>query len=365
MEIANQNIDIEVVETGGENTQYFWHNTTDVNGEGAGAHITEMPQDDFVDDPENGGGNTLITSQGVYIRQGTSVSAEFGDDEIVLYTADGVPAFSVNSGSGSTEQKINSNEMVTDNHLVLNQTATGRLYKLDSLDNGDYFTIEVGFGLRVSGGAPLGSSWREEVNFNKADTGSTTYNRTVTNSRGEDLSYTITYTAPDTISITPTSATPSIPSGSYFHMYGEMYYYAIVSDSQVNISSDDELHDALDGISWANLLNNDMLDLRAFIKRLLTHLSNFFWTKSETHNFSSVAANGNMTWTGVTITNPGYYPLGVVGYYSGAATLVVRRAEIENETVGSCTLNFAARNVGSSSVSAGTCNVQILWVKAE
>lgn len=58
--------------------QYFWHTETDT-GAGAGAHITEVPQEDFLDDPANGGGNTLITSDGMTVRDGLTELASFGE----------------------------------------------------------------------------------------------------------------------------------------------------------------------------------------------------------------------------------------------------------------------------------------------
>lgn len=58
-------------------SQYFWHTQTDT-GAGAGAHVTEIPQEDFLDDPDNGGGNVLLTSTGMDVRDGTDVLATFG-----------------------------------------------------------------------------------------------------------------------------------------------------------------------------------------------------------------------------------------------------------------------------------------------
>lgn len=59
-------------------SQYFWHTETDT-GAGAGAHITEVPQEDFLDDPTNGGGNTLIRSDGMTVRDGLTELASFGE----------------------------------------------------------------------------------------------------------------------------------------------------------------------------------------------------------------------------------------------------------------------------------------------
>lgn len=59
--------------------QYFWHTETDT-GAGAGAHITEVPQEDFIADPANGGGNLLAQSGGIAIRDGVTELATFGAD---------------------------------------------------------------------------------------------------------------------------------------------------------------------------------------------------------------------------------------------------------------------------------------------
>ena len=64
-------------------TQYFWHTETDT-GAGAGAHITEVPKDEFLSDPTNGGGNMLATSDGMKIRNGLTDLAEFGADGMNL-----------------------------------------------------------------------------------------------------------------------------------------------------------------------------------------------------------------------------------------------------------------------------------------
>lgn len=59
--------------------QYFWHTET---GQDAGAHITEVPKDDFISNPE--GGNTLLSSLGMKIRKGLATIAEFGTARIRL-----------------------------------------------------------------------------------------------------------------------------------------------------------------------------------------------------------------------------------------------------------------------------------------
>lgn len=60
----------------GNTNQYFWHTQ---EGTDTGAHITEIPQEEFLNDPSNGGGNLLARSNGVAIRDGLEEIATFGE----------------------------------------------------------------------------------------------------------------------------------------------------------------------------------------------------------------------------------------------------------------------------------------------
>lgn len=90
---------VEVVtRIAGNTAQYFWFTET---GTDTGAHITEIPQDEFLADPENGGGNLLARSNGVAVRDGLTELAQFSADGVVI-NRDGLPAFEV-SATGTTE----------------------------------------------------------------------------------------------------------------------------------------------------------------------------------------------------------------------------------------------------------------------
>lgn len=54
--------------------EHFWHNNT-------GAHITQVTQEEYENDPENSGGNLLMTSEGMAIRD--------GEHELTTATKDG------------------------------------------------------------------------------------------------------------------------------------------------------------------------------------------------------------------------------------------------------------------------------------
>lgn len=76
----------------GNTAQYFWHTET---GTDTGAHITEIPQEQFEGDPENGGGNLLLRSNGLAVRDGL--------DELATFAADGSRIGAVDGGYIETE----------------------------------------------------------------------------------------------------------------------------------------------------------------------------------------------------------------------------------------------------------------------
>lgn len=75
---AEDNIMLEsqkpIFDIAADTDQYFWHTST---GADTGAHITEIPQEDFLDDPANGGYNLLARSNGLAIRDGLTELAKF------------------------------------------------------------------------------------------------------------------------------------------------------------------------------------------------------------------------------------------------------------------------------------------------
>ncbi len=70
----------------GNTAQYFWHTES---GTDTGAHITEIPQDQFEADPENGGGNLLLRSNGIAIRDGLTELATFAASLIQMGASGG------------------------------------------------------------------------------------------------------------------------------------------------------------------------------------------------------------------------------------------------------------------------------------
>ena len=65
--------------------QYFWVVS---EGTDTGAHITEITQDEFLADPDNGGGNLLARSNGIAIRDGLTELATFSPGGLDITTYD-------------------------------------------------------------------------------------------------------------------------------------------------------------------------------------------------------------------------------------------------------------------------------------
>lgn len=91
------------LETAENTDQYFWMAST---GSDTGVHITEVPREDFIADPQNGGGNIVARSNGIAVRDGLTELATFGASGAVIgipteaHTSideDGMQIYTVNS----------------------------------------------------------------------------------------------------------------------------------------------------------------------------------------------------------------------------------------------------------------------------
>ena len=88
--------------------QYFWHTQ---EGTDTGAHITEIPQEDFIADPDNGGGNLLARSNGIAIRDGLTELAQFGASGVQIGQSDG--ANTVIDANGQRTYAGNGNVLIS------------------------------------------------------------------------------------------------------------------------------------------------------------------------------------------------------------------------------------------------------------
>ena len=81
-----------------------------------------------------------------------------------------------------------------------------------------------------------------------------------------------------------------------------------------------------------------------------------------TKAYSNIAGGGNFSWE-ESVSKSGYYPVGVVGFNAARAGLCCEFAFITDVAVGSCTLRMHAKNTTSTSISANTAKIYVLWIK--
>lgn len=94
-----------------DTNQYFWHTES---GTDTGTHVTEKTQDDFLADPTNGGGNLLMRSNGIAIRNGLTELTEVDGDGLTVNDDTGAPvAEFLNIGSTVGKVADGQSRMVT------------------------------------------------------------------------------------------------------------------------------------------------------------------------------------------------------------------------------------------------------------
>ena len=103
----------------------------------------------------------------------------------------------------------------------------------------------------------------------------------------------------------------------------------------------------------------DINTLQGRIAELPTTLDSMV-VERYTHEYSTIASGSNLSWD-ETVTKDGYYPIGVVGFRSARAQLVVDMATIDSVTSGSCRVRMNARAL--SNTSASTAEIHVLWIK--
>lgn len=99
-----KNVAEKAYKIAGNTDQYFW---VTESGTDTGAHITEIPREDFLADPDNGGGNLLARTNGMAVRDGMTELATFSAEGLNVTTYDdqgnGVDIAHLGYGLGAAE----------------------------------------------------------------------------------------------------------------------------------------------------------------------------------------------------------------------------------------------------------------------
>ena len=94
-----------------------------------------------------------------------------------------------------------------------------------------------------------------------------------------------------------------------------------------------------------------------------TSLLDYMVVEEYSKSYSNMSSGNNFDWRNDSKTKVGYYPIGVVGFQSGASQLAIVRANISDRASGSCKLQVYGRAMAS--VSASTAYVWVLWIKEQ
>ena len=124
-----------------DTNQYFWHTES---GTDTGAHITEIPQEDFIADPQNGGGNLLARSNGIAVRDGLMELASFGADGARIGITENADHVIVGNGGvsmytsqdviyfeSSVDESVTKDQLIS-KPLIFNETSTEPIHPYDT-----------------------------------------------------------------------------------------------------------------------------------------------------------------------------------------------------------------------------------------
>ena len=154
---ANQTAN-SAVHIAGNTDQHFWFVET---GEDTGAHITEIPQEEFLENPQNGGANLLARSNGVACRDGLTELAVFAISQLRVGRAD-KNRFHVNNTSLQAYD--------TNNELYFQVNSDGMSYGDKTVANTDELAVAVSsasaktqYYLSTSSSVVIGGEWQDTV----------------------------------------------------------------------------------------------------------------------------------------------------------------------------------------------------------
>ncbi len=367
--------------------QYFWHTETDT-GAGAGAHITEIPQADFLADPTNGGGNLLGQSTGISVRDGLTDLATFGSSGVQIGQ----------KGSGKSRTEIGTSGMQIIQNVSGTDTAIANLGYGPGNDSGGgtsdapYYTLGVRAG--TVGNYSVAEGYSSEASGYMAHAEATsTANGQWAHSEGAS-------TASGAYSHSEGTSTAS---GNYSHAQGDRSTssgtYSFASGGHATASSDyansigcyttaDSLYQTVVGkynhvdsantyslivgngtatyarsnaltVDWGgNVVAAGDITAGGKLYAGAVNFTSFFTVEAESITVSASGA-GNQSKT-KSVTKAGYTPVGVVGTIVSTTGAYSRGFYLTDRQAGSCTLNVRLHTTGSGNKS---CTAYIMWVK--
>lgn len=283
----------------GNTNQYFWHTE---KGTDTGAHITEIPREDFLKSPSTGGGNLLARSNGIAVRDGLDELATFGSNGISLGATSG------------------------NNSNILIDSSTMKIRKGSTV----YGRID---------GNTTGSTRR--LRMISGDSSATGYSQ-VALYETASLFEVYGSSAFAQLYLTPDAAGSS----------QQLHYGLFENIGGTAISDIQQSNGNIDIIASTTSLSGALA---------IGDPATSFVT-SEHQIINEQMTGGNYKNGTTNITKAGYFPIAVSGWYSYARYTTVTRAYLSAQANGSGTISWGVSNWDSSAHTAD-CKVYVLWMK--
>lgn len=282
--------------------QHFFADTS-------GIHVTEATQDEW--DASHSGANVLINSVGQLFRDGLN-------NLLTLTTENGVRALTVWDGLGNAASNIRA---IIGETIQLGNADSGNYVKLDDSgleiyneDKTDGYSAKIGatFANFLGGMLGFGSAVDGRVYVSEM-----THQPPNLYGRGGALYFTTTNTGKST----------------------EKTYLEVVADETT-----------IGGTLDVDALTGNVKS--AFVVSTIQLLEGTV----------SIAAGGSTNTLTASESRSGWYPLGIVGWASNYADVVLARCRLAGATDGLTSVEYVAKNTGSSAHSPNL-NVRVLWVR--
>lgn len=277
--------------------------------DGNGIHVTEATQDEW--DASHAGANVLINSIGQLFRDGLN-------NLLTLTTENGARALTVWDGLGNTADHI--------------RAIIGETIQLGNADSGNYMTLD--------------DTGVEIYNESKTDGYSAKIGATFASFLGGMLGFGSTVEGRICIS-EMTHQPPNLYGAGGLLRFTTTNTGRSTEETSAELLSDEFI---VDGTLDVNALTGNVKS--AFVVSTVQLLEGTV----------SIAAGGSTSTLTASESRSGWYPLGIVGWASNYADVVLARCRLAGATDGLTSVEYVAKNTGSSAHSPNI-NVRVLWVK--
>ena len=339
-------IDLKALKAAGDIQQHFWTGAD-------GAHITQIPQEDFVADPANGGPNTYINSTAVSLRDGTETLARFEDGGLSFTARGGQETFKIESSGAATVETVDC--FPPSRLMPYGDTTVLPIPRLKLAPSGATITVRIQYG----------TSTPQFATFTKG----TAETKTVTTtgvSLDFDGNYTFTADNQNTDGFDFNFTRASFDVTRHHTDETVCGDITIEGDSNllgaVTIGGDAEIYGTMragTGIRTDSHLYAETARFGSGVA--FSDVPAVFSVTTESFSYPSISSGSGSGTRTATFSNSGYYPLGVIGFRTGNSSAAAVRFSLSSRSSGQCELSYVLRAVGA--VSAGSGDVDILWVK--